>query len=259
MQHHINRVHLGIKIPCPHCGKEFSKKSNLHNHLHQGKGRKGCHMLRARASSAPVQSKEKERASARTRKEKIKHAQSGEEGGQNIANVESEEQVDKSHEEDMKSHVNTVQPDRLKWLKDQREIGKVQGRRKRNRLEEIRSAEVKHATGGENLHLLADLAMEERVRMATPSPPRVIRPGPRPQSGDVQSRRTHQATTPPSPAMIPVIPVPGGHVIQANGVTGHVSQLTQASQVISQATPDNAGVFSNIMGKFWIKYSRTGT
>ena len=36
---HIAVDHEGKKIMCPHnCGSSFSKRSNLHNHLHRGKG-----------------------------------------------------------------------------------------------------------------------------------------------------------------------------------------------------------------------------
>ena len=76
-------AHNGEKVMCPNCGSCFSKKSNLYNHLHRGKG---C-PKRGDGDSpghAPVTATPKREAEQRQRfrREKIKYAEVKDELGE---------------------------------------------------------------------------------------------------------------------------------------------------------------------------------
>ena len=65
---HTKVAHNGEKVMCPNCGSCFSKKSNLYNHLHRGKG------CPKRDDASPVVRRESVRSAA-VKKEKIKFAE----------------------------------------------------------------------------------------------------------------------------------------------------------------------------------------
>ena len=62
-----------MKETCPHCGKTFSKKSNLSNHLRVTEQRRGCPVLRgaggvARGFSAQIKNKGSGNSSVQVKK-----------------------------------------------------------------------------------------------------------------------------------------------------------------------------------------------
>ena len=164
---------------CPNCGSCFSKKSNLYNHLHRGKG---CPKRDEKDDSSPVVRRESVRVPA-GRKDKIKFAEvkdeavgesddeelsdlviddrttaemltEGEEEEVEEEEIDDEERVEEHIEE---SYVEVEEPrtvklNRFEFLKANREI--LQGGPARPP-----PAPTSSTAALNNLHLLADIAM----------------------------------------------------------------------------------------------------
>ena len=169
---HTKVAHNGEKVMCPNCGSCFSKKSNLYNHLHRGKG---CPRRDEKEEGAVVRRESVRAASGR--KEKIKFAEVkdeaiGESDDEELSDLviddrttaevtEEEEEEEIDDEEGVEEHVEesyvqveeprTLKLNRFEFLKANREILQAGP---------PRSPPPASSTPAlNNLHLLADIAM----------------------------------------------------------------------------------------------------
>ena len=257
LKRHI-KAHNGEQIICEYCGNSYSKKSNLFNHLHRGKG---C-PKRGESPDSPTQNKkETERNKVKRREEKIKIVQVKQETDEESDTEPRNLVIDNRDQSIMVTHgvktetmedpdgepqvqmedsnagmrdppVNSLQSsqDRFDFLKSQRDL-------------------LSHSTPSPpprpsapmdlNLLLLADAAVEiknaaplnltttARTSIIMASPPltthRDIRPVSRVTSGQPLKPAAGQPYNPAQPPIM-VIQSNGELVPQTNGGPGHVVQ-----------------------------------
>ena len=221
---------------CPNCGSCFSKKSNLYNHLHRGKG---C-PKRGEGPDSPVQIKrETERSRIRRRdaeaEEKIRFAEVKQETGgesdeelsdlviddrnqsdiidpndvkteteDDLEDDESEEHVEESYVEVRESPVTNLLQNRFEFLKSQRDLLLPRGRQESESKSTPSPPPVKASSSSSaplnNLHLLADIAMAHTQYSSDTSSDQEApdnRGGAEPLSSPVEVTRVRMATPPP--------------------------------------------------------------
>ena len=244
LERHI-RAHNGEEIRCDYCGKCYSKKSNLFNHLNRGKG---C----PRLPDSIILNKETERNKV-WREEKIKYAvvkqETGEESDKepsdlviddcdqsdimdtNEVKTETEEDQDKYPEEHMEVSRVEVQESRgqnfqspgLDFLQAQRDF-------LRHSLESESNSTPSPPQGSSLLMLLADVAMNQRKysdRSREGSPVEAQRITPPPLN----------LTTTRAPASKPSPPLPTTYRdIRPRPVSQIVTRLQPAKRVPGQTT-----------------------
>ena len=233
---HTKVAHNGEKVMCPNCGSCFSKKSNLYNHLHRGKG---C-PKRGDGPDSPVHIKrETERSRVRRREaetEKIRFAEvkheTGGESDEELSDLviddrnqsdiidpndvkteteddleddESEEHVEESYVEVRESQVTNLLQNRFEFLKSQRDLLLPRGRQESESQSTPSPPPVKASSSSSaplnNLHLLADIAMAHTQYSSDTSSdqetPGELGGGAEPLSSPVEVRRVRMATPPP--------------------------------------------------------------
>ena len=274
---HTKVAHNGEKVMCPNCGSCFSKKSNLYNHLHRGKG---C-PKRDEKGDSPVVRRESVRAPA-GKKEKIKFAEVKDEGesedeelsdlvidDRTTAEVATEEEEEGEEEEEIddeegvgehveESYVEVEEPrtvrlNRFEFLKANREI--LQGGHRWHKSPPPPSTPPPNSSTAalNNLHLLADIAMaheqysdtssehdqeQEEVKQVATIRPRVTTESPTESPMNLSVYRDIKPS-PPTTAVSPLTGLPAKIVLQP-GPAGLTYQMipVQASQAaISPSQP----------------------
>ena len=191
---HTKVAHNGEKVMCPNCGSCFSKKSNLYNHLHRGKG---C-PKRDEKDASPVVRRESVRSAA-VKKEKIKFAEVkdeavGESDEEELSDLviddrttaemategEEEEEEEIDDEEGVEEHIEesyveveeprTVKLNRFEFLKANREILQAGPAWHQSPPPPPPTPPATSSTAAlNNLHLLADIAMAHEAYSDTSS------------------------------------------------------------------------------------------
>lgn len=180
---HTKVAHNGEKVMCPNCGSCFSKKSNLYNHLHRGKGcpkreldetvPDGVLILKKKEE---IRVKDEESTERLTPLEKLKYAEENDEEYESedelsdlvidtnkseiIVKTEDDESDTDDDEEDVHVEESYVE------VHDAEEHNKVSGTHDRLQFLQANRALLQPKPGSSfdsgpmnNLHLLADIAM----------------------------------------------------------------------------------------------------
>ena len=264
---HTKVAHNGEKVMCPNCGSCFSKKSNLYNHLHRGKG---CPRREEKEEGAVVR-RESVRA-ANGRKEKIKFAEVKDEAleetddeelsdlvidDRTTAEMVTEGEEEEEEEEiDDEEHIEesyveveeprTVKLNRFEFLKANREILQGGPAWHPSPPPPPTPPPATSTPALNNLHLLADIAMaheqysdtssehdqeQEEVKQVAAIKPRVTAEAPVNLSVFRDIKPSPPSTT-GLPAKIVLQPGPGGLTYQMIPV-----QASQAQPVVMALQP----------------------
>ena len=177
---HTKVAHNGEKVMCPNCGSCFSKKSNLYNHLHRGKGcpKRGDGDSPGHAPShAPVTPKREAEQRQRFRREKIKYAEVKDEQFGESEDELSDLVIDDRNQSEIITDPETRPETDEELGEEEEEVEEVEESyievrepRVQNRLEFLKA----------NRDLLQRPSWTESDSKSTPSPPPSAAPAPAP-------------------------------------------------------------------------------